>query len=88
MNIERRPALETIFRELEEDPTGASTLFHSKYTFDGKLMRFLYKVHHSRKLNKLCNFQGKKLWDRWCPLLSMELNPKDEYYICVIEIAA
>lgn len=88
LNIEKRPALETVFSDLESQGMNNATLIHSKYTFDKGILKFLYKVHHSRKLNKVVKLPFKKVWDRFCPLLRMKFNEQDEYYVAFIEWAA
>ncbi|MBQ8246570.1 MAG: hypothetical protein IJZ42_05515 [Lachnospiraceae bacterium] len=88
LNIEKRPALETIFSDLESQGMNNAKLIHSKYTFDKGILKFLYKVHHSRKLNKIFKLPLKKIWDRFCPLLRMQFDENDEYYVVFIEWAA
>lgn len=86
LNIEKRPALEMIFRDLEH--TEGCELITSKYTFDKGVFRFLYKLHHSRRINKIISLPFKRVWDRFCPLLKKKFPEVDEYYIAFLEIAA
>lgn len=88
LNIEKRPALETIFSDLESESVNNATLIHSKYTFDKGILKFLYKLHHSRKINRVVNLPLKKVWDRFSPLLKMSFDEQDEFYVVFIEWAA
>lgn len=86
LHLADRPALETIFY----DATKCDDVItiREKYSLHNALERFLCRVHHSGRLNKIVNLPGKSIWNKKSQLLTMEFDSQNQYYVVFLEAAA
>ncbi len=85
ISLTDRPALKEVFDDLRQD--SETTILYTPYEIRNRLLKLLFRIHMSKKINDRINLPYKSVWKKYYKINNQKIDWNTDNYLVIIDSA-
>ena len=85
LSLADRPALKEVFTDFSHDPE--TKVFYTPYEIDNKILKLLFRIHMSKKINDVVDLPFKSVWKKYYRINAERIDWNLDNYLIIIDSA-